>query len=84
MVLDRRKRVPPGTGESRIRQVYPTDKALSVRGLEPVAARDPRSASTHDPLATRCAQCGFPIENRTARDECPLCLSDNFNGSFIY
>jgi len=66
-----------GTAE----KVYPTPAAIALRGSEPPVARSVGSSNYSDPDATRCNQCGYPIENRHAISNCPMCDSDNFEGS---
>lgn len=72
-----RQRVHFPNAPTNARKVYPTPYAESVRGTEP---RANTGLGEQDNDATRCAQCGFPIENRNARATCPLCDSDNFEG----
>lgn len=71
-------------GGSVSRHVYPTEYALKKRGTEPPRPTGIGSENYTDDRATRCAQCGVPIENIDAQTECPLCGSDNFRGDVFY
>jgi len=78
--LDRRTRPNSPSKTLGIREVYPTRAAMALRGAEPVASRDTGSPNNFDDLALNCFQCGFTIDDRTAESQCPLCLSNNFDG----
>lgn len=62
-------------------EIYPSEYApRGKRYGHPETREHARHGEDADTRAVRCAQCGAPIEDRTAQANCWLCGSDNFEG----